>query len=156
MNGSWSRRRAAMAMAGALAAGILAAGCAGSLPSAPPPPPETSQLLAAGFHVMVATTQEQQQHLRALPQGKLIAWQRNGKEYYVYPVPGRNELYVGTPKEYEAYRRVVPASGPTPAQQSAADVASYEKQDAGMQFNTNRDLADPYYFWNSFDGLGYR
>jgi len=33
-------------------------------------------------------------------------------------------------------------------------MASYEKQDAAMQNNTQRDLADPYYFWGSFDGLG--
>jgi len=83
-------------------------------------------------------------------------WQRTGKHFFVYPDPARNQLYVGTPKEYEAYRRLAPGGGPTLAQQQAADMASYGKQDAAMQMYTNRDLADPYYFWDSFDGLGWR
>ena len=129
-------------------------GCAATPPS--PPPPNESQLLAAGFKVIAAKTVQQQEHLQALPQDALTEWQRNGKHFFVYPDVAKKRLYVGTPKEYEAYRRIVPATGPTLAQQHAADMASYEKQDAGMQFNTNRDLADPYYFWDSFDGLGWR
>ena len=143
-------RRAVLTIAAALAATALI-GCA-----TPPPPPNESQLLAAGFKVVPAKTVQQQEHLQALPQNTLTEWQRNGKHFWVYPDVTKKQLYVGTPKEYEAYRRVVPATGPTLAQQQAANMASYEKQDAGMQFNTNRDLADPYYFWDSFDGLDWR
>jgi hypothetical protein len=112
--------------------------------------------LAAGFKVLPATTVQQQEHLQNLPRNTLTEWQRNGKHFFVYPDVAKKQLYVGTPREYEAYRRMVPATGPTLAQQESANMASYLKQDAGMQLNTNRDLADPYYFWDSFDGLGWR
>jgi hypothetical protein len=121
-----------------------------------PPPPDLNQLLAAGFKVVVAKTKEQQEHLRTLPPGQVTGWQRTGKHFFVYPDPARNQLYVGTPKEYEAYRRLVPNAGPTPTQQHAADMASYLKEDATMQMYTKRDLADPYYFWDDFEGLGWK
>ena len=120
------------------------------------PLPNESQLVTAGFKVVLATTKEQQEHLQTLPPGKLTAWQRNGKHFWVYPDVAKNQLYVGTQKEYEEYRRLVPGGGPTLSQQQAADLASYNRQDAAMKMYNNRDLADPYYFWNNFDGLGWR
>ena len=120
------------------------------------PLPNESQLVAAGFKVVAATTKEQQEHLQTLPPGKLTAWQRNGKHFWVYPDVAKNQLYVGTQKEYEVYRGLVPGGGPTLSQQQAADLASYNRQDAAMKMYNNRDLADPYYFWNNFDGLGWR
>jgi hypothetical protein len=83
-------------------------------------------------------------------------WQRTGVHFYVYPDATKNQIFVGTEKEYAAYRRLYPNGGPTLAQQRATDMASYNKQDAAMQMYTARDLADPYYFWDSFDGLGWR
>ena len=132
----------------------LVIGCAGTPPA--PSAPDTKQLLAAGFKVVVAKTQQQQEHVQSLPPGKITEWQRNGVHYFVYPDAAGKQIYVGMPKEYEAYRRLLPGGGPTLAQQQAADLASYNKQDAAMQMYTNRDLADPYYFWDSFDGLGWR
>src|SRR5215470_11376611 len=120
------------------------------------PLPDESQLVAAGFKVVAATTKEQQEHLQTLPPGKLTAWQRNGKHFWIYPDVARKQLYVGTQKEYEAYRQLVPGGGPTLSQQQAADLASYNRQDAAMKMYNNRDLADPYYFWDNFDGLGWR
>ena len=132
----------------------LCVGCA-STPQAPPPPDE-NQLVAAGFKVVDAKTVQQQEFLQALPQGRVSEWQRTGKTFFVYPNPVKKQLYVGTPKAYEAYRRVVPASGPTLAQQHAADMASYNKEDATMQMYTNRDLSDPWSAWDDVDGLGGR
>lgn len=132
----------------------LCVGCA-STPQAPPPPDE-SQLVAAGFKIVDAKTVQQQEHLQALPQGRVSGWQRTGTMFYVYPDPAKKQLYVGTPKAYEAYRRLVPASGPTLAQQHAADMASYNKTDATMQMYTNRDLSDPWSLWGDVDGLGGR
>jgi hypothetical protein len=148
-NPCWNR---ILAMLGALAT-ALALGCAGTAQ----PLPDESRLLAAGFKVVSAKTPQQQQHLQSLPAGKVTEWQRTGKHFFVYPDPAGNRIYVGTPKEYEAYLRLQPGgSGPSLAQQQAADLASYNKQDAAMQTYTSRDLADPYYFWDSFDGLGFR
>jgi len=132
----------------------LCVGCA-STPSAPPPPDE-SQLVAAGFKVVVAKTVQQQEHLQALPQGRVSEWQRTGTHFFIYPDPGKKQLYIGTPKAYEAYRQLVPTSGPTLAQQHAADMASYNKTDATMQMYTNRDLSDPWSLWDDVDGLGGR
>ena len=124
--------------------------------STTPPPPDESQLLAAGFKVVVAKTVEQKEHLQTLSPGKITEWQRTGVHFFVYPDVAKSQIYVGTEKEYAAYRRVHPNGGASLAQRQAADMASYAKQDAAMQMYTARDLADPYYFWDSFDGLGWR
>ncbi|HET6960752.1 MAG TPA: hypothetical protein VFI56_29395 [Vicinamibacterales bacterium] len=133
---------------------FLAAGCA-SAPQQPPPVDE-AQLTAAGFKIVAAKTPQQQEHLKALPAGQITAWQRTGVHYFIYPDVAHNRIYVGTPKEYAAYQRLRPGNYPSLAAQDAANMASYEKQDAAMQNYTQRDLNDPYYFWDSFDGLGWR
>src|SRR4030095_4440653 len=127
------RRRCVFALLWMFAVAAMLPGCA----SPPPPPPDESQLLAAGFKVLVAKTVQQQEHLRTLAPGKITEGQRNGAHFFVYPDVAKNQLYVGTQKEYLAYRRVRPDEGPTLAQQQAAAMASYEKQDAAMQMYTN-------------------
>ena len=153
MKRSWIHRRRMAFLSALVVTAALVLGCAGTTA----PSVDEDQLVAAGFKVLVAKTTEQRQHLQTLPAGVVTAWQRNGKHFFVFPDVAKNELYVGTQKEYEAYVRLNPgARGPTLAQQQAADLASYNKQDAAMQMYTQRDLADPYYFWDSFDGLGWR
>jgi len=147
-----TRRGKILEILGAIALTMLALSRSG----AAQPLPNENQLVAAGFKVVVAATREQQEHLQTLPPGKLTAWQRNGKHFWVYPDVAKSQLYVGTQKEYEEYRRLVPGGGPTLSQQQAADLASYNRQDAAMKMYNNRDLADPYYFWDDFDGLGWR
>ena len=137
-----------------IAALAVVAGCASTPPQ--PPPVDEAQLLAAGFKIVVAKTTQQQEHLRTLPSGVIMQWQRTGVHYFVYPDAAQNRIYVGTPKQYAAYQRLRPGNYPSPGAGDAADMASYEKQDAGMQNLTQRDLADPYYFWDAFDGLGWR
>ena len=132
----------------------VVAGCATSPP--PPPPVDQSQLLVAGFKIVVAKTTQQQEHVRALRPGAITEWQRTGVHYFVYPDAANNRIYVGTPKEYAAYQRLRPGNYPSLAAQDAADMASYEKQDTGMENLTKRDLNDPYYFWDGFDDLGWR
>ena len=136
---------------------VLAVGCA-STPVSPAPPDE-SALSAAGFKVVVAKTQQQQEHLRSLTPGQITAMERNGTPFFVYPDAAKNQIYVGTQKEYQAYRRLRPDSGPSPQEklnaQHAADMASYLKQDAAMQKANTRDLSDPYYFWPSFFELAW-
>lgn len=141
-----------LAVIGAFAVTALCFGCAATAP----PPPDESQLMAAGFKVVVAKTALQREHLQSLPPGKVTELQRTGTHYFVYPDAARNQIYVGTPKEYQAYLRLRPAGANALATQQPADMASYIRQDDAMQKNTNRDLADPYYFWDSFDGLGWR
>ncbi len=137
----------------AILGAIAAVGCAGT---PQPPPVDETQLLAAGFKIVIAKTAQQQQHVQALPPGTITEWQRTGRQYFVYPDVAHTRIYVGTPKEYAAYQRLRPGSYPSVGAQQSADMASYEKQDAAMQNYTQRDLADPYYFWDSFDGLGWQ
>jgi hypothetical protein len=136
------------------AAAMLCFGCA-TPPNAPPAPAE-ADLLAAGFSVHVATTPQQVDAVQSLTPGTISAVQRTGVHFYVYPDPANRRVYVGTPQAYLSYAKLHPASAPTPLQQHEADMASYLKQDAGMQLNNARDLNDPYYFWNSFLGGGFR
>lgn len=136
----------------ALAIMALAVGCAGTTQ---PLPDERSQLLAAGFKVVAATTRQQQEHLQSLPPGQVTAWQRTGKIFFVYPDASRNQLYVGTQKEYEAFRRLAPGKGSTLADQAAADMAAYNKQDDAMRRAAPTDSPDPYAFWGRFDNLGW-
>lgn len=142
----------------AFALSALAVGCASTPPS--PAPPDESLLSAAGFKVVVAQTPQQQEHLRSLTPGQLTAMERNGTPFFVYPDVTKNQIYVGTQKEYQAYRRLRPdGGGPTPQDklnaQHAADMASYLKQDAAMEKANTRDLSDPYYFWPSFFELAW-
>jgi hypothetical protein len=79
---------------------FLAAGCATTKHT------ETF-LTAAGFKVVVATTPKQEQRLKVLPPGKITMVQRNGKTYYVFPDAAHNQIYLGTPNEYQNYRQIV-------------------------------------------------
>jgi len=141
----------AVRLIAAFALAAIAFGCA---TPGEPPPPDTSQLVAAGFRVIPAKTQQQVEHLQALPPAKLTEWQRTGKHYFVYPDVAKKQLYVGTPKEYEAYVRLVPGARTSLSRQSAADMANYAKQDTGMELLTTRDDDDPY--WWSLDDIGSR
>jgi hypothetical protein len=138
-----------------VAMSMLVLGCASTPPS--PPPPDEGALSAAGFKVVTATTPLQQEHLRTLTPGQLTAMERNGTPFYVYPDAAKNQIYVGTQKEYQAYRQLRPSSGPSPQDkvnaQSAADMSAYVKQDTAIQKANTRDLNDPYYFWPTFFNL---
>ena len=145
---NFKKWRALLALIAFVAAAL---GCAGT-PSAPPAPSE-AQLLAAGFKIVEAKTEQQRMHLQSLDPGQITELQRTGLHFYVYPEPAQNRILVGSVREYEAYLKNQPGTGPSLVQQSAADLAHYNKQDAAMDMYTKRDLNDPYYFWPSFYGL---
>src|ERR1700752_4530247 len=92
------RRNPAARLLAALA--LLLAACATTSVA---PPPDERLLTEAGFKTVPASTAQQQQHLQSLPPATLTEWQQTGKHYYVYPDVAANKLYVGTPKEYQAY-----------------------------------------------------
>ena len=64
-------------------------------------------LTAAGFKLVAATTPKQEQKLHSLPPGKITTVQRNGKTYYVFPDAAHNQIYLGTPYEYQNYLQIV-------------------------------------------------
>jgi hypothetical protein len=109
---------------------ILAAGCATTKHT------ETF-LTAAGFKLVVATTPKQEQRLKSLPPGKISMVQRNGKTYYVFPDAAHNQIYLGTPNEYQNYRQIVADS----------NIAAQDRVDAEMGAAGGDDWND----WDSWE-----
>ena len=115
--------------------------------AAAPPRIDESQLQELGFKVLVATTKVQQDWVRSLPPGKIRPMQRTGKKYFIYPDASRNQIYVGGPAEYDAYRKLHPEEQQSAqkAQDAAAKESAYRgKQAAEMRAATARDLSDPF------------
>ena len=126
---------------GALAASVSVAG---NPAAARPPKIDESQLLDSGFKVLVATTTAQQAWVKGLPPGQIRPMQRTGKKYFIYPDAPRNQIYIGGPREYEAYRQLHPESK-LPALEAAKTGSAYrQKQDDAMKKATARDLSDPF------------
>jgi hypothetical protein len=107
------------------------------------PQVEGKELLDLGFKVLVASTKVQQDWVRSLPPGQIRPMQRTGKKYFVYPDASRNQIYVGGPHEYEAYRQLHP-DVQVGATEAAKKSSAYRlKQDDAMRKATARDLSDP-------------
>ena len=67
----------------------------------------TEELLSqAGFKAMPANTPQQLEQLKSLPPHQISKVQRGGKQYYIYPDPGHNVLYVGQSAEYDLYKEI--------------------------------------------------
>jgi len=80
-----------------------------------------------------------------LPPGAIRPMQRTGKKFFVYPDASRNQVFVGGPKEYEAYVQLHPENRVADAQKQARDASAYRaKQSEAMQKSTARDLSDPW------------
>lgn len=117
--------------------------CVGMAEAAKPAIDE-GQLLAHGFKVLVATTKVQEDWVRSLPPGQIRPMQRTGKKFFIYPDAPRNRIYVGGPKEYEAYAQLRPESH-ADAENAAKEAREYRlKQDGAMRNATARDLSDPF------------
>jgi hypothetical protein len=137
----------------------LVTGCAGPAPS-PASLPNESLLSAAGFKTIAATTPEQKRHLEVLPPDQVTAVQLTGQHYYVFPAVAKSQLYVGTPKEYQAYLALRTQNGlPNPTSQDA-DAASLNRymatQDQKMAKINAQDASIPSWaIWPAFGGLGW-
>ena len=103
-----------------------------------------SELLGLGFTVLVATTPTQEDWVQRLPQGKVKPMQRNGKKYFIFRDPSRTQIYVGGPKEYQAYQKLHPESQPGTEEAAKKGSAARAKQNTVMQESTARDLTNPW------------
>ena len=90
---------------GALAVSVLIATGADAAPSRV----DISELISSGFKVLVAKTQVQKDWVKNLPAGQIRPMQRTGKKYFIYPDAAGNQIYIGGPREYDAYHQL--ASG---------------------------------------------
>ena len=137
----WLKAMAAFAVSMFVAGGVAAATAT--------PPVDESELLGLGFKVLVATTTAQQDWIKRMAPGQIRAMQRTGKHFFIYPDAPRNQVYVGGPKEYEAYKQLHPDSK-LAGQDAAKKASEYRaKQDTAMKKSTARDLSDPYYWVNT-------
>ncbi len=105
---------------------------------------DESELLGLGFKVLVATTPVQEEWVQRLPQGKVKALQRNGKKYFIFPDATKKQIYVGGPKEYEAYHQLHPESQLGTEEAAKKGSEARAKQTEAMQKATARDLSDPF------------
>ena len=119
--------------------------CRGRQPRRPRRRSDEKQLLDAGFKVLVATNKVQEEWVQGLPPGKIRPMQRTGKKYFIYPDAAKKQVYVGGPKEYDAYVQLHPEHRAASAGQAAKEASAYRgKQDDVMRSATARDLSDPF------------
>jgi hypothetical protein len=117
---------------------------AGGAVAAASPKVDESELLASGFKVLVAATSVQKEWVHNLPPRQIRPMQRTGKKFFIYPDAANNQIYIGGPKEYEAYHQLHPDSK-LAAREAAKQGSAYrQKQDDVMQKATARDLTDPF------------
>ena len=133
----------------ALAVPVFLAGSAVAAPI------DEKPLLDHGFKVLVATTKAQQDWVRSLPPGKIRPMQRTGKKFFIYPDASRNQIYVGGPKEYEAYVQLHPENRLPDAKKAAKEASAHRaKQDDTMRKASTRDMSDPF-LGASWNDLGW-
>jgi len=97
-----------------------------------------NMLSAAGFKAIPADTPEREAHLKSLPSDKLTTVQRGGTQYYVFPDPKQNVLYVGQEQQYQQYRRL-----------------RLEKQMADEQLSAAAMNEDAWGAWGAWGGRGW-
>jgi hypothetical protein len=87
-----------------LALGLLA--CAG--PDSPQAMQQSDELLiSAGFDAIPANTPERMQHLKSMPQHRILHAVRDGKDYYLWADAQYDQcLWVGNWQDYQRYKKL--------------------------------------------------
>jgi hypothetical protein len=111
---------------------------------AAPPTIDESELLSSGFKVLVAKTSAQGEWVKRLPPGEIRPVQRTGKKFFIYPDAARNQIYVGGPREYEAYRQLHPDSTLATREAVKKGTEYRSKSDEVTRKATAHDLTDPF------------
>jgi hypothetical protein len=101
-----------LSILGALAFLALAVGCAttGPAPRSSAAAQTESLLTSVGFTTKTPSTPRQQQHFKTLTPNKIMTVHRNGKTYCVYADPVQNQLYVGSPAQFQKYQQLCKAN----------------------------------------------
>jgi len=123
---------------------LLAAGASAATPTV-----DEKELLSVGFKTLVATTTAQSDFVKRMAPGQIRAMQRTGKKFFIYPDAPNNQVYVGGPQEYEAYKQLHPDTK-LAGQDGAKKASEYRaKQDTAMKKASARDVSSPYYWVNT-------
>jgi hypothetical protein len=65
-----------------------------------------NMLSASGFKAMPATTPQREEHLRSLPTDTLTVANLNGHNYFLFPDPAENVLFVGQQTQFQQYQKM--------------------------------------------------
>jgi len=154
-----TRRRIVLTLIAALLLLPIATGCGGPS-SSPASLPNESLLSAAGFKTIAADTPERKRHLEVLSPDQVTAVQLTGQHYFVFPDVAKSQLFVGTPKEYQAYLALRTQNGlpnPPPQDLDTAKQARYmATQDQKMAKIDAHDASIPSWaIWPPFGNLGW-
>ena len=137
-----SRHASRLRLLGTFALSLFVAGAV--IAAAAPPHLDENDLLTAGFKVLVPTTKAQADWVQRLAPGEIRPVQRTGKKFYIGPDASRKQIYVGGPREYEAYLQLHPDTK-LYGQDAAKNAAAYRsKQNEKMQKATARDASNPF------------
>jgi hypothetical protein len=98
-------------------------------------------LTASGFRTKPATTPQQAAMLGTLPTDKISPISHHGHVLFVYPDPGKNLLYVGSPAEYAAYKKVRTEKKFAIEEQQSA----FQQQDKWADLDGWKGLSDGWY-----------
>ena len=139
-----SRAAPGLLLLGALALSMFVAAAAIAAKAPPPPRIDESDLVNAGFKLLVPETTGQAEWVQRLAPGEIRAMQRTGKKFFIAPDATGKQVYVGGPKEYEAYMQLHPDTKIYGQDAANAGNAYRSKQDEKMRKATARDLTDPY------------
>jgi hypothetical protein len=96
-------------------------------------------LARSGFKVITVTTPKQQQAINGLAQYRVSAV-NNGKLYYVFPTATKDRIYVGTQKQFNAYKSALAAQQ---GSQSTSQPAQPGQQDEPSAYDDIRDRRTP-------------
>jgi hypothetical protein len=97
------QKRVSFMMVAATALLALTSGCATTQTDMQD---KRNMLVAAGFKTVTPKTPAPQQKLQQLQVGHVAQVQKKGKTYYVVADPPHNVVYVGGPKQYQAYQQL--------------------------------------------------
>jgi hypothetical protein len=117
---------------------------AGGAAAAAPPKIDESELLSSCFQVLVAKTSAQEEWVKRLPPGEIRPMQRSGKKFFIYPDSARKQIYVGGPREYDAYLQLHPDSKLATREAVKKGTEYRGKSYEETRKATARDLTDPF------------
>jgi hypothetical protein len=98
-------------------------------------------LAATGFKTKPATTPQQVAMLGKLPTDRISPISHHGHVLFVYPDPKKNVLYVGSPTEYAAYKKIRVEKKLAAEEQTA----TFQQRDKWADMDGWKGLSDGWY-----------
>jgi hypothetical protein len=92
-----------------------------------------SLLTQAGFRKIPADTPQKVEHLKTLPEHRVVGRTHNGKKYYVFAdLADCRCLYVGSPQAYQSYQSLAKAQQ-VEQMEGVEEARQWEIENSGLQ-----------------------